>query len=92
MILKVCMQLPGLKVCKVYINDDHGLTVTYFTARSNLVAYVFEWGNLLSHFNGETLAANDKIDRRFEPRHEKTNVMVSDLIRHKPGCTATEDS
>ena len=27
----------------------------------------------------------------YEPRHEKTNVLVSDLVRHKPGCTATED-
>ena len=26
-----------------------------------------------------------------EPRHEKTNVLISDLVRHKPGCTATED-
>ena len=26
-----------------------------------------------------------------EPRHEKTNVLVSDLVRHKPGGTATED-
>ena len=26
-----------------------------------------------------------------EPRREKTNVLVSDLVRHKPGCTATED-
>ena len=26
-----------------------------------------------------------------EPRHEKTNVLVSDLVRHKPGCTATQD-
>ena len=25
-----------------------------------------------------------------EPHHEKTNVLVSDLVRHKPGCTATE--
>ena len=23
----------------------------------------------------------------FEPRHEKTNVLVSDLVRYKPGCT-----
>ena len=28
---------------------------------------------------------------QIEPRHEKTNVLVSDLVRHKPGCTATED-
>ena len=25
-----------------------------------------------------------------ESRHEKTNVLVSDLVRHKPGCTSTE--
>ena len=28
---------------------------------------------------------------KIEPRHEKTNVLVSDQVRHKPGCTATED-
>ena len=27
-----------------------------------------------------------------EPRHEKTNVLASNLVRHKPGCTGTEDS
>ena len=27
----------------------------------------------------------------FEPRHEKTSVLVFDLLRHKPGCTATEN-
>ena len=27
----------------------------------------------------------------YEPRHEKTNILVSDLVRHKPGCTATGD-
>ena len=27
----------------------------------------------------------------YEPRHEKTNVLVSHLVRHKPGCTALED-
>ena len=26
-----------------------------------------------------------------EPCHEKINILVSDLVRHKPGCTATED-
>ena len=28
---------------------------------------------------------------KYEPRHEKTNILVSDLVRHKPGCTALED-
>ena len=27
----------------------------------------------------------------YEPRPEKTNILVSDLVPHKPGCTATED-
>ena len=31
------------------------------------------------------------VETVFEPRHEKTNVLVSDLVQHKPGCTATED-
>ena len=47
MILKLGMQHQGLKLYKVYINDDPGLTLTYFSARSNLVAYMLEWGKLL---------------------------------------------
>ena len=27
----------------------------------------------------------------YEPYHEKTNIMVFDVVRHKPGCTVTED-
>ena len=53
----------GLKLYKVYINDDPGLTLTYFTARSNWVACTFEWVKLLqSHFNGGNLATKDYID------------------------------
>ena len=37
MILKLGMQHRGLKLYKVYINDDPGLTLTYFTARSVFV-------------------------------------------------------
>ena len=32
-----------------------------------------------------------KVFLLLEPCHEKTNVLVSNLVRHKPGCTATED-
>ena len=36
-------------------NDDPRLTMTYFTARSNLVSYAFIWGKLLeSHLMEET--------------------------------------
>ena len=41
------MQHWGIKVYKGCINDDPGLTLTYFTARSNWVSYAFEWGKLL---------------------------------------------
>ena len=27
----------------------------------------------------------------YEPHHEKTNILVSDLVRHQLGCTALED-
>ena len=56
MILKVGMYYRGLKLYKVYINDDPGMTLTYFTARSNWAAYSFEWEKLLqSHLMGENL-------------------------------------
>ena len=56
MILILGMQHQGLKVY-VYVNDDPGLTLTLFTARSNWVTYTFELGKLLQPFNGGKLAA-----------------------------------
>ena len=56
MILKIGMQHRGLKLYKVYLNGDPGLTLTYFMARSNWVAYSFEWEKLLqSHLKEEKL-------------------------------------
>ena len=45
----------GLGPIIVGSNDDPRLTLTYFTARSNLVSYAFIWGKLLeSHLLEET--------------------------------------
>ena len=44
--------------------------------------------DLLVFFEGKI---KDKKINTGEPRHKKTNVLVSNLVRHKPGCTATED-
>ena len=45
----------GLGPIIVCSNDDPRLTLTYFTARSNLVSYAFIWGKLLeSHLMEET--------------------------------------
>ena len=42
--------------------------------------------------NHEDKFSNDAAQMQSnEPQHEKTNVLVSDVVRHKPGCTATED-
>ena len=43
------MEHRGRKLYKVYINYDPVLTLTYFTARTNLVTYTFVWGKLLQN-------------------------------------------
>ena len=43
MTLKVCKQHRILEYYQVCSNDDPELTLTYFTARSNLVHYAFVW-------------------------------------------------
>ena len=43
MTLKLGKQHWVLKYYQDYSNDDLGLTLTFFTARSNLVPYVFLW-------------------------------------------------
>ena len=59
MILKLGMYHRGLKLYKVYITDDPGLTLTYFTARSNLVTLAFLWEKVKTVDFSETIAAND---------------------------------
>ena len=58
MILKLGMQHRGLKLYKVYINGDPGLTLTYFTTRSNLVT-CFSIGKSENSGFLETIAACD---------------------------------
>ena len=43
MTLKLGMQHQVLEYYQVCSNDDPGLTLTYFTTRSNLVPYAFVW-------------------------------------------------
>ena len=64
MILKLGMQHRGLKFYEVNINDDPGLTLTYFTARSNLVtkAFILEKVKTLD-FSGTIAASDLKVSR-----------------------------
>ena len=72
MTLKLGMQHRVLKYYQVCSNDDPGLTMTYFTARSNLVPYAFVWEKGKTMHFSETfvvyelkLATDDRSDKRF---------------------------
>ena len=72
MALKLGMQHWVLEYYQVYTNNDPGLTLTYFMARSNLVPYAFvgEKGKTIDF--SETivvydlkLATDDRSDKKF---------------------------
>ena len=72
MILGFGMQHQGLGPNKIYLNDDLGLTLTFFTARSNLLPYAFYMGkytllqeNVRKSFNGRNLQQMTKVTRCF---------------------------
>ena len=59
MTLKLGMYYRVLKYYQVYSNDDPELTLTYFTARSNLVPYAFVWEKGKTMYNSETIVVYD---------------------------------
>ena len=72
MTLKLGMHHWVLKYYIVCSNDDLGLTLTYFTARSNSVPYAFVWGKGKTMDFSETivvcglkLATDDRSDKEF---------------------------
>ena len=61
-----------LEYYQIYSNDDPGLTLTYFMARSNLVPYAFVWEKGKTIDFSETivvydlkLATDDRSDKKF---------------------------
>ena len=70
MTLKLGMQHRVLEYYQVCSNDDPGLTLTYFTARSYLVPYAFVWekGKDFSEtivVYDLTLATDDRSNKKF---------------------------
>ena len=59
MTLKVDMLHRVLENYQVCSNDDSGLTLTYFMARSNLVPYAFVWAEGYTMDFSETIIVND---------------------------------
>ena len=64
MTLKVCMQHWVLKCYQFCSNDDPGLILTCFMARSNLVPYAFVWekGKTMN-FSETVLVYDGKVGR-----------------------------
>ena len=59
MILNLCIQHWVLKYYQVCSNDAPGLTLTYFTARLNLVLYAFVWEKNKTMDFSETIVVYD---------------------------------
>ena len=59
MTLKVSMQQWVLEYYQICSNDDPELTMTYFTARSNLVPYAFVWEKGKTMIFSETIVVYD---------------------------------
>ena len=59
MTLKLGMQHGVLEYYQVGSNDDTGLTLTYFTARSNSVPYIFVWEKGKTMDFSETIVIHD---------------------------------
>ena len=59
MTLKLGMQHWVLKYYQVCSNDDTGLTLTYFTARLNLIWYAFVWEKGITMDFSETIVVFD---------------------------------
>ena len=74
MTLKVCRQHRVLEYYKVCSTDNLGLTMTYFTARSNFVPYAFVWekGNIMDF--SETIVVYDITFGRFIQQKECMNL------------------
>ena len=59
MTLKLGMQYFAHEYYQDYLNDDPGLTLTYFTARSNLLSYAFVWEKGKTMDFSETIVVYD---------------------------------
>ena len=74
MTLKLGMQHWVLENYQIYSNDDPGLTLTYFTARSNLVPYFFVWEKDKPMDFSETIVFHDIKVGRFSQLNVYLNL------------------
>ena len=79
MTLKFGMQHRVLEYYLIYSDDDAGLTLTYFTARSNLVPYAFVWKK------GKTMDFSETIIFYDLNRWRKWQEVCADIKTLSPG-------
>ena len=78
MTLQFCMQHRVLKYYQICSNEDPGLTLTYFTTRSNLVPYVFVWEKGKPMDFSESIVVND-LKLATDDRNDKKFLLKSKL-------------
>ena len=78
MTLNLGMHHRVLEYYQVCSNDDPGLTLTYFMARSNLVPYAFEWEKGKTEDFSETIVVYD-LKLATDDRSDKKCLMTSKL-------------
>ena len=78
MTLNLGMHHRVLEYYQVCSNDDPGLTLTYFTARSNLVPYAFVWEKGKTVDFSETVVVYD-LKMATDDRSDKKLLLTSKL-------------
>ena len=78
MTLKLGMLHRVLNYYQVYSNGDPGLTLTYFTARSNLVPYAFVWEKGKTMDFAETIVVYD-LKLAIDDQSDKKLLLTSKL-------------
>ena len=86
MTLKLGMQHQVLKYYQVYSNDDPGLTLTYFTAKANLVPYALVWEKGKIMDSSETTVVYD-LKLATDDRNDKKFLLTSKLCPLGAVCT-----
>ena len=75
--LKLGMHHRVLEYYQIYLkNDDPGLTLTYFTARSNLVPCAFVWEKIKQWIFSETIVVYD-LKLAIDDRNVKKFLLTS---------------
>ena len=84
--LHLGMHHQVLEYYQICSNDDSGLTLTYFTARSNLVPYAFVWEKGKTVDFSETIVVYD-LKLAIDDRSDKKFLLTSNFVPWRAVCS-----